>query len=642
MSVQQHYMKNLVELPLATLDKKLEKCRTGKADEDDPVILDIRELVVDFDHVPVILRRIYVDTPDAATLASVGWIVNENDFPELGTQRVCHRCNPLREKSVRITGNMSWGQSIYEKSSLPADHPFQSSGRSTSRATAPNLSPNSNSNSQRVALPTAKEIEARRAAEAAVQRRAAYIARKHAEDAELLQQAASDAAKAPKSFTVIPFPGFVVKARRSAIDDNKIFINVFHHTSIVDEASILTFVPFDENTDTTASPTNSNGIVAGFNNTTGDFGELSPLTDPSATTASIVTLQPTIYIGPPSSTEDKEGYVSLLYNVMVSSSYFKSDVVREQSVHITHPTSVNKIIQAINIRYKENICADNFVLPKVKSRYHGPAFPKPVCFTKIDCTVVYTDMNLLSCSSFKYNSDGETVTSANLQNRDGGSPNSNNKNGATTPSSANKGPSSAPGVKIMLKPPRASRRMSSNTHNYTVHTNLPHNTQDETESNVSDMTQQSNFTDTDMNHIRERRRFSMFSSRRIDGVNSITEEMCRLNAHNSIRWDVSQQLKDSSMTDPSCIVGYQIILPYTTEMENEFNKGRSMPYIDKSFIYVIVDLAKNNLRKTEYKITNFVSGDAWVKLKRGKNKSGIEFRLLRKVWDPTGPVVNGN
>ena len=248
---------------------------------------------------------------------------------------------------MRITGNMSWGQSIYEKSSLPADHPFQSSGRSTSRATGPSLSPNSNANSQRVALPTAKEIEARRAAEAAVQRRVAYVARKHAEDAELLQQAASDAAKAPKNFTVIPFPGFVVKARRSAIDDNKIFINVFHHTSIVDEASILTFVPFDENTDTTASPTNSNGIAAGFNNTTGDFGELSPLTDPSTTTAPIVTLQPTIYIGPPSSTEDKEGYVSLLYNVMVSSSYFKSDVVREQSVHITHPTSVNKVRKCI-------------------------------------------------------------------------------------------------------------------------------------------------------------------------------------------------------------------------------------------------------------------------------------------------------
>ena len=244
---------------------------------------------------------------------------------------------------MRITGNMSWGQSIYEKSSLPADHPFNSSSRSTSRATGQSLSPNSNSNSQRVALPTAKEIEAKRAAEAAVQRRVAYVARKHAEDAELLQQAAAAAAKAPKSFTVIPFPGYVIKARRSVMDENKVFINVFHHTSIVDEAAILTFVPFDEKTDTTASPTNRDGIAAGFNNTSGNFGELSPLMAPSSCSAPIVTLQPTIYIGPPSSTEDKEGYVSLLYNVMVSSAYFKSDVVREQSVHITHPTSVNKV-----------------------------------------------------------------------------------------------------------------------------------------------------------------------------------------------------------------------------------------------------------------------------------------------------------
>lgn len=40
--------------------------------------------------------------------------------------------------------------------------------------------------------------------------------------------------------------------------------------------------------------------------------------------------------------------------------------------------------------------------------------------------------------------------------------------------------------------------------------------------------------------------------------------------------------------------------------------------IDPSFIYVIIDTAKNNLRKTEYKVTNHLSGDSWVKLKRGE------------------------
>jgi hypothetical protein len=43
-----------------------------------------------------------------------------------------------------------------------------------------------------------------------------------------------------------------------------------------------------------------------------------------------------------------------------------------------------------------------------------------------------------------------------------------------------------------------------------------------------------------------------------------------------------------------------------------------MPMIDRSYIYVVIDTAKNNFRKTEYKVTNSVSGDSWVKLKRGE------------------------
>ena len=56
-----------------------------------------------------------------------------------------------------------------------------------------------------------------------------------------------------------------------------------------------------------------------------------------------------------------------------------------------------------------------------------------------------------------------------------------------------------------------------------------------------------------------------------------------------------------------------------------------VPLIDPSYVFVIIDCAKNNLRKTEYKIANRVAGDSWVKLKRSKDKSGIDFRILRKV-----------
>lgn len=50
-----------------------------------------------------------------------------------------------------------------------------------------------------------------------------------------------------------------------------------------------------------------------------------------------------------------------------------------------------------------------------------------------------------------------------------------------------------------------------------------------------------------------------------------------------------------------------IIQSYTLYTHHHYT-GRNMPYIDPSFIYVIVDLAKNNMRKTEYKITNHITG----------------------------------
>lgn len=48
-------------------------------------------------------------------------------------------------------------------------------------------------------------------------------------------------------------------------------------------------------------------------------------------------------------------------------------------------------------------------------------------------------------------------------------------------------------------------------------------------------------------------------------------------------------------------------------------------------VFVIIDIAKNNLRKTEYKISNKVHGDTWVKLRRSEKKTGVDFRLLRQV-----------
>lgn len=48
-------------------------------------------------------------------------------------------------------------------------------------------------------------------------------------------------------------------------------------------------------------------------------------------------------------------------------------------------------------------------------------------------------------------------------------------------------------------------------------------------------------------------------------------------------------------------------------------------------IFVVTDVRKNYMSKTEYRLSRFYHDDIWVRLKRSDGKSGSEFRPLRKV-----------
>ncbi len=50
-----------------------------------------------------------------------------------------------------------------------------------------------------------------------------------------------------------------------------------------------------------------------------------------------------------------------------------------------------------------------------------------------------------------------------------------------------------------------------------------------------------------------------------------------------------------------------------------------------SGLYVITDMRKNLLSKTEFKVSRYHADDQWLKLKRVDGKSGYEFRPMRKV-----------
>lgn len=50
-----------------------------------------------------------------------------------------------------------------------------------------------------------------------------------------------------------------------------------------------------------------------------------------------------------------------------------------------------------------------------------------------------------------------------------------------------------------------------------------------------------------------------------------------------------------------------------------------------SEMYVVTDVRKNYMSKTEFRLSRYDHDDIWVRLKRSEGKSGLEFRPLRKV-----------
>lgn len=185
------------------------------------------------------------------------------------------------------------------------------------------------------------------AARAAAEREAAIAHMRLEEDKEKIATALAALSRLPLTIKVVPFPGFVIKTRRVIMDDNKVFINVFHHTSLPDEHMMLTYVPY--------YPKEVSAELAGTSPSVGSPLDTSPASPVSNSPNGVTTpaaagpptigerMTPIMYIGAQSTTEDKEGYVSLLYNVLVTSDYYSRTTVQGQDVNITHPTSVNKV-----------------------------------------------------------------------------------------------------------------------------------------------------------------------------------------------------------------------------------------------------------------------------------------------------------
>lgn len=133
-----------------------------------------------------------------------------------------------------------------------------------------------------------------------------------------------------ESVVVTPMPGFVIKTRKLLGAKDKVFINVFHHEAVEIE--------------------------------------------PSHVNRSAADNRPYLIIGDVASLLDKEGHSCAIFNVAVSSEYFKPQ--GPVDLRITAPSSIQKIIRKVNTQHSCFLDESNYVLPRSSSGYKGDGVPQ--------------------------------------------------------------------------------------------------------------------------------------------------------------------------------------------------------------------------------------------------------------------------
>ena len=118
---------------------------------------------------------------------------------------------------------------------------------------------------------------------------------------------------------VVPVPGFVIRTARLTEGNRPVFINVFQHDDVVDTELALTAAP------NAANSNESVHTATTVESKAAEYEKVSPIVYTSTAT-----------------TAEHRGQEVLLYNVLISSAYFKAD--RAEGVSsVTHPTSANKV-----------------------------------------------------------------------------------------------------------------------------------------------------------------------------------------------------------------------------------------------------------------------------------------------------------
>ena len=180
------------------------------------------------------------------------------------------------------------------------------------------------------------------------------------------------------------------------------------------------------------------------------------------------------------------------------------------------------------------------MLPRVRSRYHGPAITRPAEFARADISVHFVPASLLACPSHTLGiaDDASSVSSKSIS------------------------PHKLQTAVLHENAAQKLRRISSGRaplHSGTRSTSVsPTGAEDDDISIVSDITVASNLSSSEMGFLHKHRRFALSKSNAVRGEVVLGDEALRLNARRTMSLQSSEAIKEQSLSDPAVLVGHQV------------------------------------------------------------------------------------
>jgi hypothetical protein len=337
--------------------------------------------------------------------------------------------------------------------------------------------------------------------------------------------------------------------------------------------------------------------------------ELVDLEPPSSARNFTADNKPFLVIGDISHSLDKEGTNRTTYNVCVSSEYFKIRDSAETELKITSPQAIVKIIHKINLKYTEFLDENGFSLPKVANGYIGDEI-QPMQIP----VPVKSSSSLSNRAPFNSFQNGQAQSASAIRPTNGNALQprisfSDIDGGITRVSEEGDTNSVVSELTTDNMSTAGTKRGNSML--------IPRRSTDSVTSQGIAAVGSSRPT----RRIQRKSVFDVSSGRRL-----INSSMLEYVKDECVDMEAADSIILRSAEDPAVLLGWQI------ELKEGENKG----------IYVVTDVKKNMMSKSEFRLSSAAVEDLWVKLKRSEGKSGLEFRPLRKVLFALGGDESDN